>query len=151
MIRKFLARVLIAAAFSIGAFPCVASAQSVPYASNPCAPTNTLLLVNTPINYNASGTQQLVPAPPFSTQRVYVCKVVILGAGATNVTLETGTGTLCATGLTALTGPMPLAASTGWVEGPGAFPPYTSALGGGICLANSAAIQVSGSILTITQ
>ncbi len=151
MIRKFLARTLITALLALAVFPCAASAQSFPYTSNPCAPSNTTLLVPTPINITTSGTFSIITTPPTTTQRVYICKVVIIAAGATNVTLEGASNTGCSQNLSTLTGPMPLAASAGWVEAPGAFPAYFTAAGSGLCIINSAAIQVSGSLITVTQ
>lgn len=101
-------------------------------------------VTNAPISINTAVTTQVV-AISGSTQ-IYICKVLLMAAGATNVTLEYGTGSLCATGLTTLTGAMPLAAQAGWVEPMGFKPNYTTPAGQAFCIVNSAAVQVSGSI-----
>jgi hypothetical protein len=118
-------------------------ALSVGFVSNPCV--STTRLSNVPINVSTATTTQLIGAS--TGARIYVCKVLVIEAGTTNVTLETGTGASCGTNTTALTGPMPLS----WYEPSGTTPDYVSATGYALCLVNSAAIQVSGSILYVIQ
>lgn len=115
----------------------------VGFVSNPCVSTKNLK--NAVVNVSSASTTQLVPIS--GTTKVYVCKVVIIESGATNVTLETGSTANCANSPTALTGPMPLS----WVELSGTTPNYISASGQALCIVNSAAIQVSGSIQYVQQ
>jgi hypothetical protein len=115
----------------------------VGYVSNPCV--STTKLANVAINISTAATTQLVALS--AGQKIYVCKVLVIEAGTTNVTLETGTGASCGTNTTALTGPMPLS----WYEPSGTTPNYVSSTGYALCLVNSAAVQVSGSILYVIQ
>src|ERR1035438_7682061 len=76
----------------------------VGFVSNPCVSTTPSQLRNYPINMSTATTTQAVALS--AGLRIYVCKVLVIEAGATNVTLETGTGATCGTNTTALTGPM---------------------------------------------
>ena len=102
-----------------------------------------------PINVSTAVTTQLVALS--AGKAIYVGSLDFLAAGATNVTFEYGTGTNCATGTTALSGPYSLTASAGISKGNGAaavlFVPASNAL----CMVNSAAIQVSGSVAYAQQ
>lgn len=95
-----------------------------------------------PISTNTAATVQLVPLA--AGKSIYVKAMDFMAAGTTNVTLEYGTGALCATGLTTLTGAYPLAAQAVIRVGNGASSVLTVPAGNALCLVNSAAVQVSG-------
>mgnify|MGYP001584482886 CR=1 FL=1 len=65
---------------------------------------------------------------------------------ADNVTLVYGTGSNCGTGTTSLTGAYPLIAQAGIAKGNGAGPVLFVPSGNALCVTNSAAIQISGSV-----
>ncbi len=94
------------------------------------------------INVSTAVTTQLVALT--SGQTIYVCSFSFMSAGTTNVTFEYGTGTLCATGLTTLTGAYNLTAQTGVSQGSGLGTVFRTAAGNALCIVNSAAVQVSG-------
>lgn len=96
------------------------------------------------ISVNTAATSQLVAAS--GSTRVYVCSINFIAGGATNVTLEYGTGTNCGTGTTALTGAYPLAAQTGIAMAVGVGSILRTPASQALCIVNSAAIQVSGFI-----
>jgi hypothetical protein len=110
-----------------------------PNSVNPCGNN---LPTSVAINIATATTTQLVAAS--GSTRVYVCGYEMVANGATNVTLEYGTGTTCGTGTTALTGAIPLAAQTGEVAGFSGnivtLTPGSQAL----CILTSAAVQLSG-------
>lgn len=93
------------------------------------------------IDTAAASTVQLVALS--SGKAVYVTAYNAIAGGTTNVTFEYGTGSLCASGTTTLTGAYPLTAQAGLApagSGPILFVPAGNAL----CMVNSQAIQVSG-------
>jgi hypothetical protein len=100
------------------------------------------------INTASSGDVQLVALVAAKT--IYICGYNLMAAGTTNVQLEYGTGTACATGKTALTGPYNLAAQTGVSYGNGEGVVFKTASANALCVNNSAAVQISG-VVTYTQ
>lgn len=103
------------------------------------------------INVSTATTTQLVALA--SGDRILVTSYNFAnGTGtADNVTLEYGTGTACATGTTALTGPYGTGADLAGVsQGGGLGPVLVVPSGNALCILTSAAEQVSGS-LTYTQ
>ena len=96
------------------------------------------------INVSTAVTTQIVALS--SGKAIYVLNWSALAAAADNITWEYGTGTLCATGTTALSGAYNLGTNGGMVVGNGAatvlFVPASNAL----CLVTSAATQLSGSL-----
>ena len=118
-------------------------AINVGFTSNPCVSTK--LLKNVAINVAAAATLLLVPSS--GNAKIYVCKLLVIEGGTTNVTLITGTGTLCGSNTTQLTGPIPLS----WFESGGSIPNYITPAGYQFCLINSAAVQVSGSLEYVQQ
>lgn len=94
-----------------------------------------------PISTAAAATSQLIAL--ISGKAIHVCGFTIVGAGATNVTFEYGTGATCGTGTTVLTGAMPLAANTS-VNVQANQEVFRAPAGNALCMINSAAIQVSG-------
>jgi hypothetical protein len=96
------------------------------------------------ISTNAAQTTQLVAAQ--TGQTIYVCGWNVMAAGTTNVTLVAGTGTNCGTGQTSLTGAYPLTAQTGLALANAGAPQLRAPVSNALCLTNSAAVQVSGSL-----
>ena len=85
-----------------------------------------------------------------ASQRIYICSILLVSATAQNVSIVEGTGTVCATGITALyggtTASIALAANGGFAQ---ASPkPFisTQVTANGLCILQSGAGNVSGSI-----
>jgi hypothetical protein len=117
------------------------SNQEIVPVNNPCA--NHDLMNSVPINSAASGNVQLVAL--VGGQRILVCGYDVVALTAQTFTFIYGTGTACATGETALTGPMPFGATGGSVTanaGATQFKPIPS--GNAACMKLGAAIQTSG-------
>lgn len=100
------------------------------------------------ISVSTAVTTQLVALT--SGQTIYVCSFSFMSAGTTNVTFEYGTGTLCSTGLTTLTGAYNTTAQTGVSQGSGLGTIFRTAASNALCIVNSAAVQVSG-IVSFTK
>lgn len=97
------------------------------------------------INVSAATTAQLIAAPS-ATQYINIAAWDFVAGGTTTVTLVYGTGTACATGQGNVTGPYGLTAQSGQVKG-GGFGYFAQLpLGNALCITNSAAIQVSGTV-----
>jgi len=124
----------------------VGGTVSVTLATNPCA-GGTLNYAAITVATASTLTIQALSAG----KSIYVCKLFIYGGGTTTATLEQSTSSTCASGLTAITGPINLTASSGWVEPAGVAPNYVTASSDSLCLVNSAAVQVSGSIVFVQQ
>lgn len=92
------------------------------------------------INDSASGLTQVIAA--VSGKAIYVTGYTVVATAAVTVQWEYGTGTACATGTTALTGPMSFAANGGAAPRQTLFVPSGDAL----CLNLGAAVQVGGSV-----
>lgn len=92
----------------------------------------------------SAATSQIVALS--GSTKIYVTSFDFMAAGTTNVTLVYGSGTNCATGLTALTGVYPLIPQTGISKGSGIGAVLVVPAGKALCITNSAAIQVSGSV-----
>jgi hypothetical protein len=91
------------------------------------------------VNTAAASTVQNVAL--VANQSVYICGYHITSTGATNVTIEYGTGASCGTGTTVITGAMTTAAGTD-VDDPAAYIKVPA--GNALCTVNSAAVQISG-------
>jgi hypothetical protein len=100
--------------------------------------------VSLPINLSTAATTQLVAA--VSGKAIYVTAWDVIAAGTTNFTFEYGTGTNCAAGTAALTGPYSLVAQFGAAKGSGLGPVLVVPAGNALCAVNSATVQVSGSL-----
>lgn len=93
-----------------------------------------------------------------SAKKTYICGMMLFSAGTTNVGIVEGSGSTCGTstlgligGNTAAKGPN-LTAQAGFQAGSGAYAIATTTVNANdICLINSAAIQVSGYIVTAVQ
>jgi hypothetical protein len=100
--------------------------------------------VSLPINLSTAATTQLVAA--VSGKAIYVTAWDVIAAGTTNFTFEYGSGTNCAAGTAALTGPYSLVAQFGAAKGSGLGPVLVVPAGNALCAVNSATVQVSGSL-----
>ena len=96
------------------------------------------------INISTAVTTQLVALS--AGKVIHVTEWNAMAGGTTNLTFEYGTGTLCATGTTVLTGAYPLTAQQGAAPGGGLGPILVVPAGNALCVVNSAAVQVSGSL-----
>jgi hypothetical protein len=101
-----------------------------------------------PISTAAAATSQLVALS--SGKKIYVTAWDVIASGTTAVKLVYGTGTNCGTGTTDVTGNYSLTAQTGLAKGSGLGPVLVIPASQALCVVNSTAIQVSGS-LTFTQ
>lgn len=79
-------------------------------------------------------------------QRIYITSWDVMAAGTTNVKLVYGTGTNCGTGTTDLTGAYPLIAQAGISKGSGLGAILFPLVSNAVCISNSGAIQISGSL-----
>lgn len=80
------------------------------------------------------------------TTKIYVTSFDVLAAGTTNVTFVYGTGANCGTGTTALAGLYTLTAQSGIAKGSGLGPVLVVPAGNALCVTNSQAIVIGGSI-----
>jgi hypothetical protein len=95
-----------------------------------------------------------------ASKKIYICSINVVVASATNVALVEGTGTVCATGTSGVSGFGGATAATGWnfaANGGIAFGNGDSSLGAevnsadNLCLFNSGSGQVSGGISYAVQ
>lgn len=121
--------------------------------NDPCTGATTKL--NFPIS-QATSTQIIAGT---SAKKTYVCSMFLIGADAENVSLIAGTGTVCATGTsaviggtTAATGPN-LAANGGFTIGNGqaAIAIASAAAADNICLLQSGSGRVAGNLTYVQQ
>lgn len=118
-------------------------------------PCEVVAHVTTPISISTAATSVIVAGT--SAKRTYICSMMLMAAGTTNVGIVQGSGTTCGTstlgligGATSATGPN-LTAQAGFVGGNGNFAiAGTTVNANDICLINSQAVQVSGYIVTAT-
>jgi hypothetical protein len=95
-----------------------------------------------PFAINTASATTIRPVAPVTNQSIYICGYQIVSAGATNVTLEQGTGGTCGTGTTVLTGAMTTAAGTNITPSSGL--PIKVPASKEFCYVNSAGVQISG-------
>lgn len=133
MTRRFLAAC--AAALLLAAAP---AAEAALVQIDPTYASTTL-----PINISTAVTTQLVALN--ANYAIYVTHWDLMAGGAGNGTWVYGTGTLCATGQVALTGPYPLTAQAGLSVGNGSGTVLKVPKGNALCFIASAAVQYSGS------
>lgn len=93
-----------------------------------------------PVNISTATTTQLVALS--SGKAIYVTSLPVIAGGTGNITYEYGTGTACATGTTALTGPLNLTAQSG--IGPSSSVQLVVPASNALCVLTSAAVQMSG-------
>jgi hypothetical protein len=95
-------------------------------------------VASTPVNISTATTTTLVAAPT-SPSFIRVTGYWLLAGGTTSVTLQDSTPA-------AMTGPMPLSATSGEVIAEDSYGVFDCAPGKALQLVNSAAIQVSGHV-----
>lgn len=118
-------------------------------------PCQTVATISTRIDIAAAATTVLVAGT--SAKKTYICGMMLFSAGTTNVGIVEGSGTTCGTstlgligGNTAAKGPN-LTAQAGFNSPPTGYRiAGTTVNANDICLINSAAVQVSGYIVTAT-
>jgi len=95
-----------------------------------------------------------------ASKKIYICSIHVLAAAATNVAVAEGTGTVCGTGSTGVSGFGGATAATGWnfaANGGIALGNGDSSLGAegtsgdNLCIFNSGSGQVSGGISYVVQ
>lgn len=96
------------------------------------------------VSMNTATTTQMVALS--GSTLIYVTSFDVIAGGTTNVTFVYGTGSNCGTGTTSLTGAYPLTAQSGIAKGNGLGPVLVVPAGNALCVTNSAAQQISGSI-----
>lgn len=104
-------------------------------------------------NVNISTATTTLEVTGVSGRQVRICSINLVAAGADNVALIEGTGTTCGTGTAGMAGGT--TAATGWnfaangglTQGSGLGEIMTTATAGdSVCIATSAAVQLSGHI-----
>lgn len=103
---------------------------------------NTVTTVS--INTSSSGEQQLIAA--VNGQSIYITHYHILMSGTTTVSLDYGTGVNCGTGTTTIDGTMDFTAQTGISAGIGFGAVDVIPPGNALCINNTNAIHVGGSL-----
>jgi hypothetical protein len=107
---------------------------------------------------NQTASTQIVAGT--ASKKIYVCSIHVVVAGATNVALVEGTGSVCGTGTAGVSGFGGATAATGWnfaANGGISLGNGDSSLGAegtsgdNLCVFNSAAGQVSGGISYVLQ
>lgn len=104
-----------------------------------------------PISISTATTTQLVPAS--GSARIYVTAWDVVASpasagasGASTIKLEYGSGTNCATGVTALTGAYTLAAYSVIARGTGLAPLFVVPPGDALCAVTSGPAPINGSV-----
>lgn len=124
------------------AAPAGAQMQGVRSGANMVAQTQANASVA--ISTASAATTQLIALAASSV--IHITSFDFIAGGTTNVTLVYGTGANCGTGTTSLTGAYPLTAQAGIAKGSGVGPVLVVPAGNALCVTNSAAQQVSGSV-----
>ena len=112
--------------------------------------------LSSPIEVNATAATQIVAAS--ASKKIYICSITIVAAGASTVSLLTGTGTNCGTATAAVMGSttaangMSFSASGGIVAGNGSSTvTYANVAGAELCTLQTAAVYLSGYVSYIQQ
>ena len=112
--------------------------------------------LSSPIEVNATAATQIVAAS--GSKKIYICSITIVAAGASTVSLLTGTGTNCGTSQAAVIGSttaangMSFSASGGLAIGNGSSTiTYANLAGAELCTLQTAAVYLSGYISYIQQ
>ncbi len=92
---------------------------------------------STSLQMTTATTTQLVGL--VSGKTIYVCQLLVNGAGSTTIKFVYGTGTACATGTTNLTQPFTVSSGTNVFMGSGIGSVFKTASGNALCSTNSAA------------
>jgi len=93
------------------------------------------------LTVSTATTSQIVALS--GTKSIYICSLVINGAGTTTGKLVGGTGTNCATGQVSLTPPFSLIAGSAVSMGAGLGYVVKAVSGAAVCVTNSAAVSVN--------
>jgi len=146
MIEKLLT-LLMSALVAMAAMSAPARAQTL---ADPCSS-------GTKINVAMSETAPAIIVPGMGTSRIYVCFLFLASAGAQNISLVEGSGTVCVTNQAVLiggpggTGP-PTQASGSWALGSGAATiTFTATPGDDVCLLQSLSGLVAGNMIYVRQ
>ena len=109
-------------------------------------PVIPLTQASVPITVSTAVTTQLAAAPTQSNQAIVVTSVSLIAAGTTNVQFVSGTGTNCGTGQANLTGAYQLTAQVGFTLGNGSGVIWVLPKNTALCVVNSQAIAIPGSV-----
>ncbi len=110
---------------------------------------------NLAVSTNSTSLTQIIAAS--GSTKIYICSIMLVGAGATAFNLNTGTGTNCGTSPAALIGSttaangMSLAANGGVTLGNGAGTIAVTAASSALCTLQSNAVYVSGNLTYVQQ
>lgn len=100
------------------------------------------------ISMSSATTTQMVALS--GSTKIYATSYDVIAGGTTNVTFVYGTGSNCGTGTTSLAGLYALTAQAGISKGSGLGPVLVVPAGNALCVVNSAAVLIGGS-LSYTQ
>lgn len=109
-------------------------------------PVIPLTQASVPITVSTAVTTQLVPAPTQSNQAIVVTSAFVIAAGTTNVQFVSGTGTNCGTGQANVSGNLQLTAQVGFFGGNGSGVIWVLPKNTALCVINSQAIAIPGSV-----
>ncbi len=109
-------------------------------------PVIPLTQASVPIVTAAQATVQLVAAPTQSNQAIVVTSAFVIAAGTTNVQFVSGTGTNCGTGQANVSGNLQLTAQVGFFGGNGSGVIWVLPKNTALCVVNSQAIAIPGSV-----
>ena len=145
--RSLLVSVAFALALALLAFDSPASAQAPVLAYNQSSGTAKVPLVCDAYKFDRSSTADVELVSLTASQTVYVCGYAITGESLTtsDVSLEYGTGTACASGTTGLTPPISIGTSpsgamlAGVVVAPGVWAGLKGLVSNALCVHRSAA------------
>lgn len=132
---------------AIGLTCAVAAVKETRAAPPPVRESVTVLdptLASVPINISTAATTQLVAAS--GVMKINVSHFDVIAGGAGTIQFVYGTGALCATGQTILTGAYPLTAQAGLVVGVGLGSVLVIPAGNALCAVTVGAVQYSGSL-----
>ena len=97
-----------------------------------------------PVSMSTATTTQFIALS--SGKKTYITSFDFIANGATNVTIEYGTGTNCGTLVGTATGAYPLTAQAGISKGTGLGPVLVIPASDAVCILQSGGVQLSGSI-----
>lgn len=117
---------------------------SISYATTAAAGSAVSATASAAITMSSATTTRFITAS--GSTATYITSFDMIAAGTTNATLVYGTGSNCATGLTAMTGAYPLTAQVGLGMGDGVGAVLFAPASQDVCVVNSAAVQLSGSL-----
>lgn len=110
--------------------------------AGPC--TDPARITSAVIDESTAATNQIVGLN--GSDLIYVCSYKVVTTAASSLSWKYGTGTDCATGLTAIEGPQPYGAGVGVTESGGGAPLFIVPAGNALCLTSSAATAHGGRV-----